>query len=94
MHKIVNTTLKINLSIVLQDTLKNSKYNTVILVKNRQMNEIKERVLKDRFLSDAQYLIKLAFKAIIRRRTVRQIVLGQAAVQISDSSSIPSNTYI
>lgn len=64
------------------------------MVKNRQMNEIKERVLKDRFLSDAQYLIKLAFKAIIRRRTVRQIVLGQAAVQISDSSSIPSNTYI
>lgn len=58
------------------------------------MNEIKERVLKDRLLSDAQYLIKLAFKAILRGGTVRQIVLGQAAVQISDSSSIPSNAYI
>ena len=58
------------------------------------MNETKQRVLKDRFLSDTQYLIKLAFKVVLRGWIVQQMVLGRVAIQISDPYYINSNTYI
>lgn len=58
------------------------------------MNETKQRVLKDRFLSDTQYLIKLAFKVVLRGWIVQQMVLGRVAIQISDPYYIHSNTYI